>query len=301
MLALFGPTASGKSELALALARRRSSEVIIADAMQLYRGLPTLTAQPRAAEQELVVHHLVGIWELADEGSVGAYTPRAHAAIDAVRSRERLPLVVGGTGLYLRAALAELRLPPAVPPQLRERLDADYAAVGGSAMLARLAEVDPRAAARLHANDRRRVVRALELASVGRSLVPDHDRLWGDDLRVPASVAVLEWPRDALGERIRSRTRRMLESGALDEVRAVLRSGKRISRTASRILGLRELIAVCEGRMSLSACEDEIVLRTRQYARRQETWARKIPGSIALAGADGPERNADKLLALGDV
>ena len=301
MLALFGPTASGKSELALALARRRSSEVIIADAMQLYRGLPLLTAQPTDHERAAVPHHLVGAWELSDEGSVGTYAPLAHAAIDAARSRDRLPLVVGGTGLYLRAALAELRLPPAVPLELRQQLDADYAAVGGSAMLARLASADPRAAARVHANDRRRVVRALELASIGRSLAPDHDRLWTADLRVPASVAILEWPRDVLAERIRARTRRMLQLGVLDEVRAIVRSGARISRTASRILGLDELIAVCEGRMSLTVCEDEIVLRTRQYARRQETWARKIPGSIALSGADGPERNADRLLARVDV
>ena len=301
MLALFGPTASGKSELALAVARRRPSEIVIADSMQLYRGLPILTAQPAAHEQELVPHHLVGLWELTDEGSVGAYAPRAHVAIDAVRARGALPLIVGGTGLYLRAALVELRLPPPVAPALRESLDATYEEIGGAAMLVRLAEQDPRAAERLHANDRRRVVRALELASVGRSLAPEHDRLWSDDLRVPAAIVVLEWPREALEARIRARARAMLAGGAVDEVRDVIRAGVRLSTTASRILGLGELLAVAEGRMSLSACEDEIVLRTRQYARRQETWARKIRGAVVLAGSQGAERNADELLALLDV
>ena len=301
MLALFGPTASGKSELALAIARRRDSEVVIADSMQLYRGLPVLTAQPTSREMAEVPHHLVGLWALADEGSVGAYAPRAHAAIDSIRSRGALPLVVGGTGLYLRAALAELRLPPTVSRDLRERLEADYEQLGGAAMLARLADQDPRAAERLHANDRRRVVRALELASVGRSLTPVHDRLWSEAMRVPATIVVLEWPRIVLGERIRSRARAMLGGGAIDEVREIVRSGVCISKTAARMLGLAQVMAVCEGRMSIAACEDEIVLRTRQYARRQETWARKIPGSIVLAGADGAERNADLLLALADV
>jgi tRNA dimethylallyltransferase len=145
------------------------------------------------------------------------------------------------------------------------------------------------------------VVRALELASVGRSLAPERDRLWSDDLRVPAIIVVLEWRRDVLLERIRARTRAMLQGGAVDEVRGLIIEGVQLSRTAARILGLAELVALCEGRMSMTACEDEIVLRTRQYARRQETWARKIPGAVVLPGAAGAERNADDALALLDV
>lgn len=297
MLALFGPTASGKSELALAIAERSPSEIVLADSMQLYRGLPVLTTQPTALEQARVRHHLVGLWELSQDGSVGAYAPYAHRAIDEVLARGAQPIVVGGTGLYLRAALVELRLPPPVDAAVRAELERAYDEIGGEAMLARLDRSDPAAAGRLHANDRRRVVRALELAHVGSSLAPAQDRLWSDHLRRPVRIVVLRCELDELTRRIRARTREMLAAGAFDEVRALIDSGTCLSRTAQRILGVREVGAVIEGRMSRRACEDEIVLRTRQYARRQQTWARKIPGAIVLDAANGAAQNADTIVA----
>jgi tRNA dimethylallyltransferase len=298
VVGIFGATASGKSALALALARRLPCEIVNVDSMQVYAGVETLTNQPTPAERAAVPHHLVGYLALTEASSVGAHAPRAHAAIDAAAARGAHPLVVGGTGLYLRAALTDLALPPVVPPERRAHWDAVYEELGGARALAELALRDARAAARLHANDRRRVVRALELAEQGASLAPDHDRLWGEGMRRPAVVAVVRWPRDVLRARIAARTGEMLAGGAVDEVAALRASGAEPSATAARILGLAQIGAHLDGRATLAEAAAEIALRTGQYARRQETWARRIPGVIELAGEAGPERNADRLLEL---
>ena len=296
--AIFGATASGKSALALALARRLRCEIVSVDAMQVYAGVETLTNQPTAAERDEVPHHLVGYLPLTRASSVGAHAPLAHAAIDAVAERGAAPLVVGGTGLYLRAALTDLALPPAVPAEQRARWERFYDERGAEGALAELAALDPRAAERLHANDRRRVVRALELAEQGASLAPERDRLWGEGMRRPAVVAVVSWPRAELRARIAARTGAMLAGGAVEEVRTIRASGIVPSPTAARILGLEQIGALLDGRMTIEACAAEITLRSGQYARRQETWARRIPGAIELPGGDGPERNADRLLEL---
>jgi tRNA dimethylallyltransferase len=298
VVGIFGATASGKSELALALARRMPCEIVSVDAMQVYAGVETLTNQPSAAERAEVPHHLVGYLPLTAASSVGAHAPLAHDAIDAAAERGALPLVVGGTGLYLRAALAELSLPPAVPAAERARWERLYDERGASAALAELERRDARAAGRLHANDRRRVVRALELAEQGASLAPERDRLWGGGMRRAAVVAVVSWPRAELRARIAARTDRMLSSGAVEEVRALRDAGVEPSPTAARILGLEAIGAYLEGGRPLADVAAEITLRTGQYARRQGTWARRIPEVIELAGADGPERNADRLLEL---
>jgi tRNA dimethylallyltransferase len=298
VVGIFGATASGKSELALALARRMPCEIVSVDAMQVYAGVETLTNQPSAAERAEVPHHLVGYLPLTAASSVGAHAPLAHAAIDAAAGRGALPLVVGGTGLYLRAALAELSLPPAVPAAERARWERLYDERGASAAFAELERRDARAAGRLHANDRRRVVRALELAEQGASLAPERDRLWGGGMRRAAVVAIVSWPRAELRARIAARTDRMLSGGAVEEVRALRNAGVEPSPTAARILGLEAIGAYLEGGRPLADVAAEITLRTGQYARRQGTWARRIPEVIELAGADGPERNADRLLEL---
>ena len=298
VVGIFGATASGKSELALALARRMPCEIVSVDAMQVYAGVETLTNQPSAAVRAEVPHHLVGYLPLTAASSVGAHAPLAHAAIDAAAGRGALPLVVGGTGLYLRAALAELSLPPAVPAAERARWERLYDERGASAAFAELERRDARAAGRLHANDRRRVVRALELAEQGASLAPERDRLWGGGMRRAAVVAIVSWPRAELRARIAARTDRMLSGGAVEEVRALRNAGVEPSPTAARILGLEAIGAYLEGGRPLADVAAEITLRTGQYARRQGTWARRIPEVIELAGADGPERNADHLLEL---
>src|SRR5262245_13450274 len=196
LIAIFGPTASGKTAVAETVAARLGGEVVSADSMQAYRGLPILTAQPERPTR------LVGIWPLSHEGSVAEYAELAHGLVDELLAAGKTPVVAGGTGLYLRAALVDLGLPPAPPPQLRARWEELYDRLGAERAHAVLGERDPDAAAQVHANDRRRVVRALELTELGSSLSPDADRLWTAETRHETIVFGLELPRDVLLERI---------------------------------------------------------------------------------------------------
>jgi tRNA dimethylallyltransferase len=270
VIGIFGPTASGKSRVAEAVAGRLGGDLVSADAMQVYRGLPILTNQSPA--------RLVAVWPLDTEASVGEYAPLAHAAVDEILAAGRVPVVVGGTGLYFRAALADLKLPPAPPPGARERwaeaYDADPAAAYG-----RLREVDPTAAEAVHANDRRRVVRALELAEAGASLRPEEDRLWNEATRHPTLVVGLDPPREELDRRIVERTHAMFDAGVQEEVRAALAGP--ISQTARKTLGLDE-VATLPREQAIEA----IVARTRRYAAYQRKWMRRIPGLAIVESAD---------------
>lgn len=286
VLALFGPTASGKSAVAAEVARRVPAEPISADAFQVYRGLPILTAQPAAPTR------LVAIKELDEEFSVGEYEPLAHAAVDEALAAGRLPVVVGGTGLYLRAALAEIAVPPAPPPGLRERVDRLYEQLGAERAHELLQERDPAAAAAVHANDRRRVVRALELVELGRSLAPAAGRLWTDETRHPTLIVGLDVPPATLVERIELRTRAMFADGVEAEVAAAL--ARPLSATAQQVLGLREVADLPRERAI-----EQIALRTRRFAAYQRKWMRRIPG-IVMIDADRPAPEiADEILDLG--
>jgi tRNA dimethylallyltransferase len=287
VLALFGPTASGKSAVAAELARRLSADVISADAFQVYRGLPILTAQPEEPTR------LVAIKALDEEFSVGEYEPLAHAAIDGALAAGALPVVVGGTGLYLRAAVADLDLPPPPPPGLRERIEQLYDTAGADAAHAQLRELDPPAAAAVHANDRRRVVRALELVELGRSLAPAETRLWTDETRHPTLVVGLDIPRDTLNERIERRTREMFDRGVEDEVRAAL-AGPPLSATAQKVLGLREV-----AELPREQAVEQIALHTRRYAAYQRKWMRRVPGIVMIDGDRPAPAIADELIDLG--
>jgi tRNA dimethylallyltransferase len=278
VIGLFGPTASGKSDVAAAVTELIPAEVVSADAMQLYDGLPILTNRSPHPER------LVGIWPLSHVASVGQYAPLAHRTVDEILATGRTPLVVGGTGLYFRAALAELELPPAPAPGARERWERFYDEDGAAAAHARLAELDPAAAERVHPNDRRRVVRALELHAAGSSLAPEHDRLWGDDARHPTTVIGLAVPAAAVAERIDRRTRAMFDAGVVAEVRAARGAG-RFSATAERIHGLQDVTDLLEGRIDRVEAERRLALRTRRYAKRQRTWMRRLPG-LRLLDAD---------------
>ncbi len=213
VIAVFGPTASGKSAVAEALAERLPAELVSADSMQAYRGLPILTNQPERPTR------LVGVWPLEHEASVAEYAELAHAAIDEILAGGRTPVVVGGTGLYLRAALVDLGVPSAPAPGLRARLDSLYERVGPERAHALLAQRDAAAAEVVHPNDRRRVVRALELTEAGGSLRPVESRLWSDEVRHPTLIIGLDLPRDELARRIAERTRSMLARGAAEEAR----------------------------------------------------------------------------------
>ncbi|MGZ4309210.1 MAG: tRNA (adenosine(37)-N6)-dimethylallyltransferase MiaA [Gaiellaceae bacterium] len=284
VFAIFGPTASGKSAVAEELARRIPAELVSADSMQAYRGLPVLTNQSEA--------RLVGIWDLDHEASVGEYQELAHAAVDEILAVGRTPIVVGGTGLYLRAALADLELPPAPEPGARERLERLYDELGGERAHELLADRDPAAAASVHPNDRRRVVRALELAEAGSSLKPDTDRLWAGETRHRTLIVGLEVPREELRRRIEQRTREMFERGVEDEVRRALADGS-VSRTASHIHGLREIAD-----LPREEAIDALVARTGRYAVYQLRWLRRIPGVVSLNAERTPGELADEILEM---
>jgi tRNA dimethylallyltransferase len=284
VIGIFGPTASGKSGVAEEVGQRIPSGLVSADALQVYRGLPILTNQSREPTR------LVGIWPLDRAASVGAYAPLAHAAIDEILAEGRTPVVVGGTGLYLRAALAELKLPPPPRSGARDRWSAVYDADPAAAH-ARLAELDPAAAAAVHANDRRRVVRALELAETGASLAPDTDRLWSETTRHPTLLFGLDVPKDVLERRIEERTRAMFEAGVEEEVRRALAGP--ISATARKTLGLDEVTELPRDE-AIAA----IVVRTRRYAAYQRKWMRRVPGLVMVDANRPPGEIADDIVAL---
>ena len=283
VLAIFGPTASGKTAVAEEVASRLPAEVISADSMQVYQGLPILTNQPATPTR------LVGIWDLAHETSVAEYQQRAHEAIDEVLEAGNTPIVAGGTGLYLRAALSSLELPPPPRPGQREHWQRVYEAVGADRAHELLAERDPAAAASVHPNDRRRVVRALELTDAGRSLRAPADRLWGADTRHPTVVVGLDLPREQLLRRIEHRTRVMFEAGVEEEVARAL-SGP-ISTTARKAMGLEDI-----ARLPRDQAIEALNLRTRRYAAYQRKWLRGIPGLVSVAADRPPREVADEIL-----
>jgi tRNA dimethylallyltransferase len=285
VIGLFGPTASGKSDVAAAITKLISAEVVSADAMQVYDGLPVLTNRSTNAER------LVGIWPLSHVASVGEYAPLAHAAVDEILAAGRTPLVVGGTGLYFRAALAELELPPAPAPGARARWERVYDDEGGAAAHARLGELDATAATRVHPNDRRRVIRALELAEAGWSLVPSTERLFGGSWRHPTVLVGLDVPKPELDLRIAERTRRMFEAGVEEEVRSAL--GGELSATALKVIGLDEVATLPRGEAI-----EALTARTQQYAAYQRKWLRRLEGLAMVAADRPPEETAADIVAL---
>jgi tRNA dimethylallyltransferase len=288
-VALFGPTASGKSAVAEEIARRIPAELVSADAMQAYRGLPILTNQADYRTR------LVAIWELGHEGSIAEYQRLAHEAIDEILAAGRTPVVVGGTGLYLRAALVELKLPPPPPPGERARFERLYDRLGGERAHTLLAERDPASAQAVHANDRRRVVRALELAEAGSSLRPVADRLWSGETRHPTMIFGLEVPREEVTRRIAERTRAMFERGVEEEVRRALT--RPVSSTARSIHGLRDI-----AELPREQALETLIVRTRRYAAYQRKWMRRIPGLVPVAADRLPGEVAEEIVArLGSV
>jgi tRNA dimethylallyltransferase len=278
VLAIFGPTASGKTDVARAVAERIPADLVSADSMQVYRDLPILTNQSPG--------RLVGIWPLEHEASVGEYQELAHAAIDEILAAGCTPIVVGGTGLYFRAALADLRLPPAPEPGERERWERFYDEQGAEQAHVHLAEVDPEAAAAVHPNDRRRVVRSLELAGRDRP----RDELWGGDTRHPTLVFGLDLPKDELDRRIEQRARAMFEAGVRAEAEAALAGA--ISATAAYAHGLSDIAEQLDDEAAIAA----ITARTRRYAAYQRKWMRRIPGLVSLPADRPPGDIADAIL-----
>lgn len=276
VVAIFGPTGIGKTEVAIALAdrlRERGEDpvAISADAIQVYRGLETLSGAADAAEQGRLEHRLISIVPIDRTFSVGEYMPLAHREIDAALAGGRRPIVVGGTGLYLRAALTELDLKPPPDPGVRERWAKRLEDIGPEALHAELSKLAPWIVERVPPTDKSRIVRALELLEMGELGPPgeeaERSQLWTADTRVPTLLVGLVMEREALYRRIEARVEAMVAAGAEEEVRMAAAAGA--SRTARKALGFQELL---EGDV------EAMKRRTRQYAKRQLTWMRKLAG-----------------------
>lgn len=272
-----GPTASGKSGLALQIARERGGMIINADSMQVYRELRIITARPTPEEEREIPHALYGFVPAAEAYSVGRYVQDAQRAIAEARARGLVPLVVGGTGLYFKALLEGLSPIPAIDPEVRERWRQRAEEEGARALHAALALIDPETAARLMPTDKQRIVRALEVEeSTGRTLSawqrePGQPALSEDETE--RLLVVTE--REALMQRIDARFDAMLDAGAIEEVREFARLGLSEELPSVRAHGVRPLLAYLAGRSSLDAAAEGSKAETRQYAKRQVTWHRR--------------------------
>ncbi len=267
------------------LRERLGGEVVSADSAALYARIPILTAAPTYPAR------LVGVMPLEADVSVGEYQRLAHEAIDDILASGRTPIVAGGTGLYLRAALSGLELPPPPAPGSRERWGAFYDQVGPGEAHAELARLDPAAAAQVHPNDRRRVVRALELTDLGASLVPAESALWMADSRHATLLVGLEVPLEELDARIEARVAAMIEQGAVAEAQAAWAA--RLSATARKVLGLEEFATLPADEAAAA-----VLLATRRLARYQRKWLRRLPVAATLDASRPPEEIADEVVAL---
>jgi tRNA dimethylallyltransferase len=284
VVAVVGPTGVGKSDLAVALARHLDGEVVNADSMQVYRGMDVGTAKLTPAERAGVAHHLLDVWDLRTEASVAEYQQLARAAFADIRARGHRALLVGGSGLYVRAALDRMDF-PGTDAAVRARLEAELTAVGPGALHERLAAVDPAAAIAILPSNGRRIVRALEVVEItGR---PFTASLPPAAYEVDAVQVGLTLPRDELDRRIEQRVDRMWAAGLVDEVRRLAGAGLREGRTASRALGYAQVLRHLSGEWSEQQARDETVRATRRFARRQDSWFRRDNRVVWLDAADG--------------
>jgi len=274
VIAVVGPTAAGKSELAVELALRLGGEAVNADSMQLYRGMDIGTAKLTPEEMRGVPHHLLDVWDVTETASVAEYQRLCDQVIADVRGRGRLPVLVGGSGLYVRAALDHMEF-PGTDPAVRARLERELAEVGPHALHERLREADPEAARAILPSNGRRVVRALEVIEIsGRpftATLPEHR------YRYDAVQIGLRVPRPELDERIALRVERMWRAGLVDEVRELEKRGLREGLTASRALGYAQVLRFLAGEWTEEQAKAETIRATRRFARRQESWFRRDP------------------------
>ena len=292
-LVILGPTASGKSDLALGVAEALGDvELVSIDSMQVYRGMDIGTATPNAEDRARVPHHLIDLVEATEPFTVGEFQRRARAALADIRSRGKTPVLVGGTGLYLRSVVDDLELPGQFP-EIASELDEEPRT---EVLHARLAELDPVGAARMEPTNRRRVLRALEVTvGTGRafsSFGPGMEHY----AATPFVQVALRWPRETLNERIVARYERQMAEGFLDEVRALAELGP--SHTAAQALGYRELLEHVAGGCSLEDALERAIVRTRRFARRQDRWFRRDP---RLIWVDMPTTVRDVITTWDDV
>jgi tRNA dimethylallyltransferase len=300
VVVLLGPTAAGKSSAALRLARwltarGRAAEIVSADSMLVYRGLDIGTAKPTLAERAEVPHHLIDIMDLGETASVAEFQRLAREAIDGVQARGALPLVVGGSALYLRAVTDKLDF-PAFDPAVRSRLERDLAGLGPAALHARLAALDPAAAAGILPGNGRRIVRALEVIETTgsfRSTLPEPEYALAGVIQTG-----LELPRERMDERIGERVEAMWAAGLPGEVEALLERGLREAKTASKAIGYRQTIQFLDGELTADEAKAAIALKTRQFSRKQLAWWRRDRRIVWIA-AEPPPSPADLAALIG--
>jgi tRNA dimethylallyltransferase len=293
LLAIIGPTASGKSVLALAIARQAHAQILSVDSMQVYRQMNIGTAKPTPAERQKITHHLIDVANPDELFSAARFVEQA----DAVISSSQSPLVAtGGTPMYFRALFAGLFEGPSADENLRQRLKS----LPGAELHAQLAKVDPAAAERIHPSDSRRLVRALEVHELTGQPISALQRQWDADSppRHPALWIGLSWDREELNKRINSRVKEMIAQGWVEELRELLRKYPNLSKTAAEATGYAQLIEHLQGRLPLDDTIEQIKIATRQLARRQMKWFRRFPHVIWLDGAAPPETNAQEALKL---
>ncbi|MFF9732042.1 tRNA (adenosine(37)-N6)-dimethylallyltransferase MiaA [Streptomyces albidoflavus] len=282
VIAVVGPTAAGKSDLGVFLAQHLGGEVVNADSMQLYRGMDIGTAKLTEAERGGVPHRLLDIWPVTETASVAEYQRLARAEIDRLLAEGRTPVLVGGSGLYVRGAVDHLDF-PGTDPEVRARLEEELAGHGPGPLHTRLAAADPEAAAAILPSNGRRIVRALEVIEItGRPFtanLPRHDSVY-DTVQIGVDVA-----RPELDARIADRVDRMWAAGLVDEVRALEAEGLREGRTASRALGYQQVLAALAGECTDQEARAETVRATKRFARRQDSWFRRDPRVHWLSGA----------------
>ena len=273
LVAVVGPTASGKSGLGVDLAAALGGEVVNADAMALYRGMDVGTAKLTPAERDGVPHHLLDVLDVTETASVAAYQRAARAAVDELRAAGRTPVLVGGSGLYVQAVVDELEF-PGTDSGLRAELEAELAAVGPAALHTRLAVVDPAAAAAVLPSNGRRIVRALEVVTLTGRPFPAR-LVTGGPPRYEAVLLGVDRPTPELDERVARRVARMFAGGLVAETRALLDQGLRDGRTASRALGYQQVVTALDRDGDLVAAAAETVRATRRFVRRQRSWFRR--------------------------
>jgi tRNA dimethylallyltransferase len=293
VMAIVGPTASGKTALAVHLAKALSGEVVSTDSMQIYVGMNIGTATPTEAECDGVAHHMINVCDPRLDLTVSQFQSDARRAIDDVRARDRVALVTGGSGLYVAAVLDELEF-PGTDPAIRSRLEAQALELGGPAMHERLELADPAAAATIPASNVRRVIRALEVNEITgsnyKAKLPDRKSIY------PTVRIGLRVPRDQLDARIAERVDSMFESGFVDEVRDLQASGVVLGRTAARALGYSQVLAFLRGDIDEPSARSETVDATKRFARRQQRWFNPDP-RITWLDFDAPDL-VDQALAL---
>jgi tRNA dimethylallyltransferase len=281
VIAVVGPTAAGKSDLGIALAREFGGEVVNADSMQLYRGMDIGTAKLTEDERGGVPHHLLDVWDVTERAAVAEYQRLARAAVDALLAAGRVPVLVGGSGLYVDAVLGGFEF-PGTDPALRAELEARLAADGPAALHAELAAADPEAAAAILTTNGRRIVRALEVVRLTgapfRASLPQAGHHYPGTVRVGLGVEKAD-----LDERITRRVDLMWDRGFVDEVLGLLPLGLREGETAGRALGYQQVLDFLDGHCTERDARDQTALRTRQFARRQEKWFRRAKETVWLA------------------